>query len=159
MSEVQVDFPATLDLSSADTRGNFMENGWKDAIVTAVEPVFTSNPDGKMPVGTPGINVTFTIDGGKYNDRKVWNRYWFPPSDYDAEAREKTINIVARFLKALGHTDEDIKKPDFKLDPENMVGSEVQVSTKYDEDYDNNKVSNVRARQEGSATTSGPGVL
>lgn len=159
MSEAQVEFPATLDLSSADTRGNFMENGWKDAIVSAVEPVFTSNPDGKMPVGTPGINVTFTIDGGKYNDRKVWNRYWFPPVDYDAEAREKTLNILARFLKALGFTDEDIKKPDFKLDVENMVGSEVQVSTKYDEDYDNNKVSNVRARAEGSATTAGPGVL
>jgi len=138
-----------------------MENGWKDAIVTAVEPVFTSNPDGKMPMGTPGINVTFTVDGGKYNDRKVWNRYWFPPADYDAEAREKTINIFSRFLKALGITDEQIKTPDFNLTKtiEDMIGAEVQVSTKYDEDYDNNKVNNVRARQEGSATTSGPGVL
>src|SRR5258706_15111054 len=137
-----------------------MENGWKDAIITAVDPVFTSNPDGKMPMGTPGINVTFTIDGGKYNDRKVWNRYWFPPSDYNPEAREKTLNILSRFLKATGLADDEIKKPDFNLTGylENVLGTEVQVSTKYDEEYDNNKVSNVRARQEGSATTSGPGV-
>ena len=68
-TEIQPEFPSTLDLSTADTRGNYMENGWKDAVVTNVSPIVTTNPDGNLPMGTPGINVEFTIDGGQYNDR------------------------------------------------------------------------------------------
>jgi len=158
-TEIQPEFPATLDLSSADTRGNYMENGWKDAVVTNVTPIVTTNPDGNLPVGTPGINVEFTIDGGQYNDRRVWNRYWFPPADYDPDKRAKTLNILARFLKGIGYTDEDIKRPDFALEPENMVGQEVKVNTKYDEDYDNNKVNGVKPRSAGDATSTGAGLL
>lgn len=144
--ESQPGFPATLDLSTADTRGNFMENGWKDAVVSDVSPIVTENPDGKLPMGTPGINVMFTIDGGQYNDRKVWNRYWFPPADYDEEKRNKSLGMFARFLTAIGYPEEEVKSAGFQLNPEDMVSRECQVNTKYDETYDNNKVNGVKAR-------------
>src|SRR5437868_3300618 len=103
MSEVETEFPATLDLTSADTRGNFMEGGWKDAIVGGIETIKAENPDGNLPLGTPGINVQFTIDGGQYNDRKVWNRYWFPPLEYDEQKRDRSLGMFVRFLMALGY--------------------------------------------------------
>ena len=148
-------FPATLDLSNADTRGNFMENGWKDAVVSEVTPVLTENPDGKLPVGTPGINVMFTIDGGPYNDRKVWNRYWFPPVEYDAEKRNKSLGMFARFLTAIGYPEETVKSPGFNLDIADMVSRTCKVNTKYDETYDNNRVNGVKARDASGGTAGG----
>lgn len=146
----QPSFPVSLDLSSADTRGNFMENGWKDAIVTSVERIATENPEGKLPMGTPGINVMFTVDGGPYNDRKAWNRYWFPPADYDQEKRNKSLGMFARFLAAIGYPEDEVKSGKFQLDTGDMEGRECQINTKYDETYDNNKINGVKARQANS---------
>lgn len=147
MSESQPEFPATLDLSGADTRGNFMENGWKDALIAEVEPILTDNPQGKLPIGTPGINVMFRIDGGKYDGRPVWNRYWFPPEGYDEEKRTKTLGMLARFLMGIGYSEEEVKSSDFKLNIGDMVGRECRVNTKYNEEYDNNNVAGVKPRQ------------
>lgn len=147
MSETQAEFPATLDLSSADTRGNYMENGWKDAVVAEVTPIVTDNPSGKLPIGTPGINVMFRIDGGQYDNRPVWNRYWFPPADYDEEKRNKSLGMFARFLVAIGYSDEQVKSKDVPLDFADYVGRECRVNTKYNEDYDNNNVTGVKPRQ------------
>jgi hypothetical protein len=153
-------FPATLDLSTADTRGNLMENGWKDAIVFEVTPVLTENPNGNLPVGTPGINVAFKIDGGSYDNRRVWNYYWMPTADggYDAEKRMKLLGMLARFLIAIGYSDESVKSPSFTLDFADMQGRECSINTKYDEEYDNNKVSGVKARKEGTSSA-GAGLL
>lgn len=146
-------FPATLDLSSADTRGNFMESGWKDAVVTEVTGVKTENPDGNLPLGTPGINVKFTIDGGEYDNRNVWNRYWFPPAEYDEKKRNRTLGMFVRFLGALGFDEADIKANGFNMDNiDDIVGRECKVNTRYDEDYDNNKVTGVRARNAAGGT-------
>lgn len=139
-------FPATLDLSTADTRGNFMEGGWKDALVAEVEPIKTENPDGKLPMGTPGINVQFTIDGGQYDTRKVWNRYWIPPASYDKEKRDKSLGMLARFLMAIGYPEDEVKSPSFSLNFEDMKGRECRVNTKYNEEYDNNNVTGVKPR-------------
>jgi hypothetical protein len=158
MSESQPEFPATLDLSSADTRGNYMENGWKDALVTEVTPIVTDNPDGKLPVGTPGINVMFRIDGGKYDQRPVWNRYWFPPAGYDEEKRNKSLGMFARFLLALGYPEDQVKTGTFQLNFTDMVSRQCKVNTKYNEDYDNNNVSGVKPR-EAVPQGSGAGVL
>lgn len=158
MSETGTEFPATLDLSSADTRGNHMENGWKDAVVSEVEPIVTDNPQGKLPVGTAGINVMFRIDGGKYDNRPVWNRYWFPPEGYDPERRAKSLGMFARFLIAIGYPETDVKSTGFNLDFADMVGRECQVNTKYNEEYDNNNVTGVKPRQAGSQG-SGAGLL
>lgn len=147
MSETQPEFPATLDLSSADTRGNYMENGWKDALVAEVSAIVTDNPQGKLPMGTPGINVMFRIDGGQYNERPVWNRYWFPPAGYDDEKRNKSLGMFARFLMAIGYPEDQVKSAGFNLDFGDMIGRECRVNTKYNEEYDNNNVAGVKPRQ------------
>ena len=152
-------FPATLDLSSADTSQNKMENGWKDAVVSGVEPISTDNPNGKLPVNTPGINVMFTIDGGPYNDKRVWNRYWFPPADYDEEKRNKSLVMFARFLMAIGYPEDQVKSAGFQLDFNDMIGRTCRVNTKYNEDYDNNNVSSVKPRQAGGEGSTGAGLL
>lgn len=160
MSESQPEFPATLDLSSADTRGNYMENGWKDAVIAEVELIQTDNPQGKLPMGTPGINVMFRIDGGPYDTRPVWNRYWFPPKEYDEEKRNKSLGMLARFLMAAGFPEEQVKSADFNIGDAigEMVGRELRVNTKYNEEYDNNNVSGVKPRQSVPEGT-GAGVL
>lgn len=158
MSDTTPEFPATLDLSSADTRGNYMENGWKEAVVAEVTPIVTDKPDGKLPVGTPGINVMFRIDGGPYDGRPVWNRYWFPPASYDEEKRNKSLGMFARFLTAIGYEEAKVKSADFQLDFADMIGRECRVNTKYNEDYDNNNVSGVKPRQ-AVAAAEGAGLL
>jgi hypothetical protein len=158
MSESQSEFPATLDLSSADTRGNLMENGWKDAVVAEVTPIVTDNPQGKLPVGTPGINVMFRIDGGPYDNRPVWNRYWFPPASYDTEKRNKALGMFARFLLAIGYPETDVKSQGFQIDFADMVGRDCRVNTKYNEEYDNNNVAGVKPRQ-AVAEGAGAGLL
>lgn len=149
-------FPATLDLTSADTRGNFMEGGWKDAVVSDITPIEAANPAGNLPIGTAGINVQFTINGGQYDNRRVWNRYWFPPAEYDAQKRDRSLGMFVRFLVGLGYDEKEIKTGGFNLDqniPE-MIGKDCQVNTKYDADYDNNKVTGVRA---SGGSTAGEG--
>lgn len=157
------DFPAVLDLSTADTRGNYMEAGWKEAVISGAEIVYTKNAAGNLPLNTPGINVQFTIDGGQYNDRKVWNRYWFPPASYDKEKRDRTLGMFVNFLGELGYDKDQIKTEGFSLERvEELVGKECRVNTRYDEDYDNNKVIGVRARGaagSADANPSGAGVL
>lgn len=155
----QPEFPATLDLTTADTRGfDPVPQGTYDAIVADVTPIVTENPDGKLPLGTPGINVQFAIDGGPYDNRRVFNRYWMPPADYDPEKRSRSLGMLARFLIAIGYPEEQVKSPSFSLDTEDMKGRECRVSVKVDTEYDNNKVTNVRPRQ-ASSSDSGAGVL
>lgn len=152
VDETEMGFPATLDLTSADTRGNFMEGGWKDALVSNIEMIRAENPDGNLPIGTPGINVQFTVDGGQYNERKVWNRYWFPPAEYDAQKRDRSLGMFVRFLVACGYDEKEVKENGFNLDANvaDLIGKPVQVNTKYDENYDNNKVTGVRGRSGNS---------
>lgn len=152
------EFPATLDLSTADTAGNKMENGWKDAVVAEVNLIKTDNPNGKLPVDTPGLNIMFKIDGGPYDNRNVWNRYWMPPVGYDEEKRNRSLGMLARFLEALGF--EDVKSANFNLGEAvgEMVGRGCRINTKYNEEYDNNNVTGVKPRQAGGESAAS-GVL
>lgn len=150
-------FPATLDLSSADTSGNKMENGWKDALVAEITAIETQNEGGKLPLGTPGINVRFTIDGGPFNGKSVWNKYWFPPADYDKEKRAKLLGMFSRFLTAIGYSDEEVKSPNFDMATTmvDAIGRECRVNTKYVEEYNNNNVTGVKPRIAGSGSEGG----
>src|SRR5438132_14033113 len=131
MSDIQPEFPATLDLSGADTKGfDPVPQGTYDAIIFDVTPIVTENPDGKLPLGTPGINVQFAIDGGPYDNRRVFNRYWMPPVEYDEEKRNKSLGMLARFLGAIGYDEADIKSGNFNLDVEDMKGRQCRVSVR-----------------------------
>lgn len=154
MSETE--FPATLDLSGADLKGfDPIPTGTYDAVVFSAEAIEAENPDGKLPMGTPGINVQFKIDGGPFDNRRVWNRYWMPPAEYDEEKRKKTLGMLARFLMAIGYPEEQVTGGGFNLDLEDMINRECAVSVKIDREYNNNKVTNVKARNAGASSQAG----
>ena len=145
------EFPATLDLSGADLKGfDPIPAGTYDAVVFNVEPIEAENPEGRLPVGTPGINVQFKIDGTQFDNRRVFNRYWMPGDDYDDEKRKKTLGMLARYLMAIGYPEEEVTKAGFKLDIEDMINRECKVTVKVDREYNNNKVTNVKPREVSS---------
>jgi hypothetical protein len=117
-----------LDLSGANLKGfDPIPSGSYPALVFEVEQVETSNPDGNLPVGTPGYNVQFKVDGGEYDNRRVFNRYWIPPSDYDESKRKNMNGMFARFLMAIGYTEKEVTSGKFKFDPEDAIGRECTV--------------------------------
>jgi hypothetical protein len=63
--------------------------------VTDWDETATKNA-GKLPVGTPGANVEFTVQDGPYENRKLWTNFWIHPN---------TLGIFKTFAKAAG-TDE-----------------------------------------------------
>jgi hypothetical protein len=150
------EFPPTLDLSGADLKGfDPVKAGTYDATVVAVEAIEAENPDGRLPMGTPGINVQFKIDGGPYDNRRVFNRYWMPPLEYDEERRKKTLGMLARFLMAIGYPEEQVTGGGFNLDLPDMVDRDCKVTVKVDHEYNNNKVTNVKPRDAGAPSQGG----
>src|SRR6266705_1722588 len=88
----------TLNLADADTSaGNFdpIPAAIYDMHVHNVEAVVIEKESSKLPVGTPGYNIQFRVDGGKYNNRVVFKRYYLPASDsgYDEEKRKKSLGV------------------------------------------------------------------
>jgi hypothetical protein len=149
-------FPATLDLSGADLKGfDPVPAGTYDATVFSVEAIEAENPDGRLPMGTPGINVQFKIDGGPHDNRRVWNRYWMPSGEYDEDKRKKTLGMLARFLMAIGYPEEQVTGGGFNLDIEDMVNRDCKVTVKVDREYNNNKVTNVKPRDAGASSQAG----
>jgi len=153
---LSTEFPPTLDLSGADLKGfDPIPSGTYDATVVVVESIQAENPEGRLPVGTPGINVQFRIDGGQYDNRRVFNRYWMPPAEYDEEKRMKTLGMLARYLMAIGYPEEQVTGGSFNLDLEDMIDRNCKVTVKVDREYNNNKVTNVKPRDAGSQSQGG----
>jgi hypothetical protein len=138
-----------LDLSGADLKGfDAIPSGSYDAIIFEVGEVETENPDGNLPVGTKGLNVQFKLDGGEYDNRRLFSRYWFPPADYDKTKRDKMLGMFARFLMAVGYSEKEVTGGKFKLDHDDLVGRECKISVNrymYDDVW-RNKVTGVRPR-------------
>lgn len=157
MSETGFEFPGTLDLSTADTRGSAMPAGTYDAIVFEVTPVKIESDGGKLPIDTPGINVQYKVDGGEYDNRRAFQRFYFPAedTDYDADKRKKLLGMFARFLTAIGYGEEEVKSGSFQLDIEDMIGRECRITVGYDAEYESNPVKSVRPRQADSGGSGG----
>lgn len=150
-------FPGTLDLSQADTRGSAMPSGTYDAVVFEVTAVEIDKEGGKLPLGTPGINVQFKVDGGEYDNRRAFSRYYFPAenSDYDADKRKKLLGMFARYLMAIGYSEEDVMSGNFDINPEDMVGRECRITVGYDAEYESNPVKSVKPREAATAGSGG----
>jgi hypothetical protein len=147
-----------LDLSGADLSGfDAIPSAWYDAVVFEVNAAEVENDTGKLPVGTEGISVRFKIDGGEHDGKSVWNRYWFAPASYEKKAQ--LDGILARFLLAIGYTEDEVKSGTFEINPSDMEGRQCAVNVKrytYD-GMDRNRVNGVRPR--GEVTTEGAGLL
>src|SRR6266550_7559486 len=119
-----------LDLSGAKL-GQFdvIPSNWYDAVVFQVDDIEIDKEDGKLPMGTPGYNIQFSIDGGEYDNRRVFNRFYFPKQgEYDETKRQTMIGRFADFLVAAGYAEKDITSGKFKFDREEIVGHKLRVS-------------------------------
>lgn len=136
----------TLDLSGAKT-GQFdvIPPNWYDAVVYEISNIEIEKDDGKLPQGTPGYNIQFAIDGGEYDNRRVFNRFYFPKEgEYDESKRQTMIGRFADFLLAAGYAEKDIKSGKFKFDPEEVTGRKLRISVGIDRTGDYNTVRNFK---------------
>jgi len=114
-----------LNLSGAkETTFEPIPSGWYNATIYQVEAIETDNPDGNLPVGTPGINVQFKVDY-EGQDRRVFTRYYIAPDDYDK--KDVMDSMMFTFLKSAGIPEDDLRKKSFDLDPEDLQGREIRV--------------------------------
>jgi hypothetical protein len=79
----------------------------------------TAGEEAKYP-GSTYVNWEFTIqDDEEYEGRRLWLNTSFVPS-----AKPK----LKEFLIAVGKSEEELADPDFEVDPEEYIGSRVQVA-------------------------------
>jgi len=123
----------TLNLADADlTKGDFdpIPPAVYEMHVHEVKLVEVKNDTGRYPLGTPGFNVQFRVDGGKYDNRVVFKAFYLPPADYDSEKRKIALGIFANFLIAIGYPQEEVTSGSFNNDPTDWVGRKCKVSVK-----------------------------
>jgi hypothetical protein len=135
-----------LDLSGAKTGAfDVIPTNWYEAVVYEITEIEIEKEDGKLPQGTPGYNVQFAIDGGEYDNRRVFNRFYFPkPGEYDEDKRQTMLGRFADFLMAVGYAEKDIKSGKFKFDAEEIVGRKLRLSVGIDKTGDYNTVRNFK---------------
>ncbi len=139
-----------LDLSSADASGfDAIPSASYNCVVFKIEAIEIEKEDGKLPKGTAGYNVQFKVDGGEFDNRRVWNRYYLPGTDYapsEPEKRARMLGMFVRFLTAIGYAEKEVKGGKFKFDPEDAEGRKCTVVVGQQE-YNgqmNNTVKNVK---------------
>jgi Protein of unknown function (DUF669) len=148
-----------LNLAGATPTSGFepLPSGRYDANVYEVEAVEIEKDDGKLPQGTPGINVQFAVDGGEYDNRRLWRRYYFPPDHYE---KAKTMkDMIAGFFVAIGYTEEEVTSGNFVVDLQDMAGRPCELivgQRTYDGEIVN-EVKSVKPRGSGGTATATPG--
>jgi len=145
-----------LNLAGADLRGfEPFDAGRYELAVTECDMVYTKNEsgEGKMPAGTPGYNVRFTVQGGEFDGRHVWNNYWMPTAEFEESSDENKKKaatmkgIFARFLIAVGYSTEEVTSGSFSFDATDVIGRKcwgVVGIRRSDEYGDRNIIKNVK---------------
>lgn len=135
-----------LDLSGAKVGGfDVIPPNWYEAVVFEVTPIEIENEDGKLPMGTPGYNIQFKVDGGEYDNRRVFNRFYLPAAgEYDEDKRKTMLGRFADFLVAAGYSEKEITSGKFKFDTEDATGRSLRISVGQDKSGDYNTVRNYK---------------
>jgi len=175
MSEM-TDFEGIVDLTDYDEsvgKGDYeaAPSGSYQCSVDDADWVYTQN-EGKMPIGTPGLNVRFRVSldeperrGIKVANKCFFNTYWIPPKDYDSEKAKKLRGALVNFLKAAGVDEKKLSSPKFNLNDEKdeIIGNEltVVVGKKYNDvtEQDDNPVMGVKSAGASSRTKAGAGTV
>lgn len=137
---------APLDLSGAKV-GQFdlMDSGWYDAHVHEVTPIEIEHDEGKLPMGTPGYNIQFKVDGGESDGRSQFNRFYLPKEgEYDESKRQTALGRFVDFLVAVGYSKEEVMSGKFKFDPEDVVGRQCRILVGRDKAGEYNNVRNFK---------------
>lgn len=140
-----------LNLAGATPSGGFdpIPSARYQANVYEVEMIEVEKADGKLPLGTPGISVQFAIDGGEYDNRRLWRRYYFPPDSYEKAATMR--DMLAGFFVAIGYDSEEVTSGNFVVNPEDMAGRPCEITVSQ-RTYDGEIYNDVKAvRPVGSA--------
>ena len=168
MSEMR-EFDGIVDLTDRDESvgaGDYgaVPSGSYQCTVDDTDWSYTQN-EGKLPAGTPGLNVRFRVSleepdrrGVKVANQCFFKTYWIPPKDHDVEAAKKLKGALVNFLKAAGITDEQLNSKKFNLDEakDEIIGNPltVVVGKKYNEvtEQDDNPVQGVKPAGASSAS-------
>lgn len=151
-----------LNMSSADLKGfDAIPAGTYDASVYEVTMGETKGgADAKLPAGTPALNVQFKIDGGDYDNRRVFRKYIIAPEKLNGKKYEHKAmmdGMLAKFFIALGWDEDEVISDSFEPELEDLVGKECRVTVKYRAADDEkgypaqNDVTAVRPRSEATA--------
>lgn len=127
-----------LNLATADISGfDPFRAALYEVMVTKIDDVSVKNEsgEGKYPAGTEGYNFEFTVQGGEFEGRKVWNNYWLLGADYIAslspDEQKKanfTVGRFARALIALGYAEKDVTSGKFKFDKDDVINRRATAS-------------------------------
>ena len=108
--------PISLDMTKAITMEPLPDNTRVLCAVSALEPRTSGR-------GNPSIHVELTVikpEEPGYVNRKLFD-------DINLE-NEYTLGRLLNLLKGVGMSEEAIRKPDFKLIPEDIVGLQCTVT-------------------------------
>lgn len=147
----------TLQLGDATVFDNTpLPTAWYDVVITKVEDCEVENDTGKLPVGTPGVVVTFRVDGGEHDGRLQWNRYWFAPADYNPKSKGFMDGAWLSLFEACGFgTQDDLRKgKGVPKSTDELISQElsIRVGTQKN-DPERNEIKAVRKR--GQAAEAG----
>jgi len=110
-----------VNFTGAEDRGNFDAFRGKHHVkITDITDTETKNA-GKLPAGTEGWSVEFTVQEGQYENRKIWNNYWFAPS---------TLGFLRSMLVATGEYSKEDLQGDFDVELDDLIGLDLVVSTR-----------------------------
>ena len=145
-------------LKGADAKGfDAIPAGQYDAVVYEAKHVeVKEGTEGSLPPGTPGIKLQFKIDGGDYDNRRVFTNLWLAPDDH---AKKNVMdNILAATLVAIGFDEDEVTSGKLKIEFEDFAGRECRISvgTKPYNGQIQNEVKGVRP---WSAETAGSALL
>ncbi len=132
MSDVAV---GPLDLSGADTSGfSPVDSGTYKASIFEATWREVKNESGKLPQGTPGLNIQFKLNEKvgspdyKVENRRVFNTYWLPEGNYDADKRARMQGMFVTLLVNAGLDKAKITKKGFVVDLEDLQGREIGLT-------------------------------
>jgi hypothetical protein len=114
-----------LNLQDADLTGfDAIDPGRYNAEIfqMSMDAVKNTSGTGKMPAGTPMIKIQFKITDPPVDNRRVFLTYVIPPADYDASKAAKMKGMIVRFFMAMGHSEEEVRNPNFDPQFDEYVG-------------------------------------
>ena len=124
-----------LNLKDADLKGfDAIPAGSYDALVYEVTQGTTEGKeDAKLPAGTPFFNVQFKVDGGEYNNRRLFRKFIIAPAKLNGkpyEHKRMMDGMIAKFFIAVGFEEDEVLGGDFDPDMDDLAGRECRIVVK-----------------------------